>query len=573
MSFQQPFTRAQTEEKIQLAIIAIEMQEFKSIRDAAVYFKVSKTTLGYRMTGRKTRAEAHEIEQLLSNAQENTLARWITRLTATGFPATPLLIKQMAEEIHMQRVILASSQTTLQPNPTPIGYRWIYRLLERHLQFKGTYSRQLESAWHIEATPEKISAWFDAFKARIEEQKYEPCNIYNMDETGFAVRETQSTRIIVGSTMKSNWKIIAGKQEWITVLECIDADGGALPPMIIFKAKNTNIGWIPKDTPSNWHFSTSNSGWTSNSHGFKWLRKVFEPESRKKSGNRPRLLIMDGHSSHITGNMIALCMENNIDLLILPPHCSHLLQLLDVGVYGPLKRFHAQEVDRYTRAGLKRIQHSYWVEIFKSIREKGLIPLNIRSGWRAAGLIPFVPERVLANLLLQAVELPYTPHNSTLVSSLDLSVLRSSPPDGTELRHVNSVFNSTMANSNSPASPVQRYAKRMTRLVESQNTELTILRKEVKEYKEILETRKKRTKGKRIKLQGEFVFSTKEVLKIVREAELKSTAKKPHGRPCKRPIEEVEEVEEEEEEEIDSSNSESESENCVAYRTRSSRVE
>jgi hypothetical protein len=123
---------------------------------------------------------------------------------------------------------------------------------------------------------------------------------------------------------------------------------------------------------------------------------------------------------------------------------------------------------------------------------------------------------VLANLPLQAVEPPRTPQNSTLVGSLDLSVLQSSPPDETELRHANSVFNSTTASSNSPASPARRYAKRMIRLVESQNTELTILRKEVKEYKEILETRKKRTKGKRIKLQGELVFSTKEVLKIVR---------------------------------------------------------
>jgi hypothetical protein len=36
---------------------------------------VSKTTLGYRVTGRKTCAKANEKEQLLSNAQENTLAR------------------------------------------------------------------------------------------------------------------------------------------------------------------------------------------------------------------------------------------------------------------------------------------------------------------------------------------------------------------------------------------------------------------------------------------------------------------------------------------------------------------
>jgi len=47
---------------------------------------------------------------------------------------------------------------------------------------------------------------------------------------------------------------------------------------------------------------------------------------------------MDGHSSHITANVIAFCMENVIDLLILPPYTLHLLQLLDVGVFAPLKR-------------------------------------------------------------------------------------------------------------------------------------------------------------------------------------------------------------------------------------------
>jgi hypothetical protein len=525
------------------------------------------------MAGRKTRTTAHEIEQILSSAEENTLARWITRLTVTGFPATPMLIKEMAEEVRVRRVQVASSQNTIRENPSPIGHEWIYRFLKRHPNFKGVYSRQLDSVRHKEATPEKISAWFDAFKARFNERKYELSDIYNMDETGFAVGETQSTRIIVDSTQKSNWKVTAGKQEWITVLECIDGAGGALPPMIIFKAQNTNTSWIPKDTPANWHFSTSNSGWTSNSHGFEWLRKVFEPESRKKSGNRPRLLIMDGHSSHITGDLIALCIENDIDLLILPPHCSHLLQPLDVGVYGPLKRYHAQEVDRYTRAGIRRIQRSDWVEIFQRIRVKGLTTQNIKSGWKGAGLIAFNPQRVLNTLPLPRLEPPCTPQTSTTSNNLDLSILQSSPPDGIELRYANSVFNSSLASSNSPASPTRRYAKRMTRLVESQNAELVLLRKENQEYKELLQTRKKRVNGKRIKLQGEFVFSTKEVLKIVREAEMKSMEKKPRGRPRKRPIEEVEEDIEEEEVENDLSGSELELDECIARRTRSNRVD
>ena len=59
-----------------------------------------------------------------------------------------------------------------------------------------------------------------------------------------------------------------------------------------------------------------------------------------------------------------------------------------------------------------------------------------------------------------------------------------------------------------------------------------------------------RTKGKRIKLQGDFVFSTAEVLKIVEEAEAALTVKRPRGRPRKRPIEEIDAVIKEEEVEL-----------------------
>ena len=569
MGYNRRSNRSQYEDNIQDAIRGLKNKEFPSIRSAARYFEIPHSTLIERMAGTKSRAESYETRQILSNAEEKTLVRWITRLTSTGYPVTPALLKEMAEEIRNQRVQIASSQHTAPTEPTTIGHEWLYRFLNRHPSLKGTYSRQLESARHKEATIENITAWFTAFQTRSTERNYELHNIYNMDETGFAVGGTQSTRIIVDSTQKSNWKVTAGKQEWVTVLECIDGAGGALPPLIIFKAQNTNSRWIPTNTPSNFRFSTSTSGWTSNSHGFEWLQKVFEPESRKKSGNQPRLLIMDGHSSHITGDLIALCIQNDIDILILPPHCSHLLQPLDVGVYGPIKRYHAQEVDRYTRAGITRIQRAEWIELFIRIREKALTPQNILSGWKGAGLIPFNTRKVLNNLPLRALNPPLTPQNTTTLQNLDLSVLKSSPPDGTELRHANSVFHTALSSNESPASPIRRYAQRMTRLVETQSAELSILQKELKECKELLQTRKKRTKGKRIKLQGEFVFTTEEVLKIVREAEEKPKEKRPRGRPRKRPIEEVEKEDEIEEVESSSSDSELELDSCVARRTRS----
>jgi hypothetical protein len=38
--------------------------------------------------------------------------------------------------------------------------------------------------------------------------------------------------------------VIAGRQEWITAIECVSAAGTAIPPLIIFKAQHTNTAWI-----------------------------------------------------------------------------------------------------------------------------------------------------------------------------------------------------------------------------------------------------------------------------------------------------------------------------------------
>jgi hypothetical protein len=171
-----------------------------------------------------------------------------------------------------------------------------------------------------------------------------------MDESGFAVGASQSLKALVNIREASSWKQIRSRQEWITAIECVSA-AGAIAPLLIFKAKHTNTGCLPAQTPQDWRFSTSSSGWTSNSHGYEWLTTVFEPLTKPTDPTFRRLLIMDGHSSHITANVIAFCMRNSIDLLILPPHCSHILQPLDVGVFAPLKRALAFETNATREMG------------------------------------------------------------------------------------------------------------------------------------------------------------------------------------------------------------------------------
>ena len=58
-----------------------------------------------------------------------------------------------------------------------------------------------------------------------------------------------------------------------------------------------------------------------------------------RSYERRHLLILNGHNSHVTLEIVHKCREVRLDLLILPNYTSHRLQPLDVGVFAPFKRY------------------------------------------------------------------------------------------------------------------------------------------------------------------------------------------------------------------------------------------
>jgi hypothetical protein len=128
-------------------------------------------------------------------------------------------------------------------------------------------------------------------------------------------------------------------------IKYIRALGIALPLLLIFKAKYTNTTWILPSTPEKWRFSTSNSGWTSDNHAYKWLTTLFEPETCRNNRKR-RLLLLDGHRSHLTARFIAFCLDWNIDLVCLLPYTSYLLQPLDVGLFSPLKQALSTKINK-----------------------------------------------------------------------------------------------------------------------------------------------------------------------------------------------------------------------------------
>src|SRR5579862_3465190 len=155
----------------------------------------------------------------------------------------------------------------------------------------------------------------------MEEYDLQYGDVYNMDETGFAIGSTQAACVLIDARMRTEFQAQPGRQEWVTVLECICADGTVIPPLVIFKGENISTDWlVPAELTEGWGWSCSRKGWTSNLHGLYWLRRCFEPAIREKANGRYRMLILHGHESHVTPEFIHHCLFNNILLLRLPPH-------------------------------------------------------------------------------------------------------------------------------------------------------------------------------------------------------------------------------------------------------------
>ena len=145
-------------------------------------------------------------------------------------------------------------------------------------------------------------------------------------------------------------------------MACVCADGSTLPPALIYQGASGDLQntWLDDLHEQNEAlFASSTNGWSSAGFGLAWLKR-FDQYTRHK-GSRRRLLIVDRHSSHVNWSFISLADSLQILLLVLPPHTTHRLQPLDVGLFSPLSNAYSKKLNAYTHKSLG------WVSMTKSM--------------------------------------------------------------------------------------------------------------------------------------------------------------------------------------------------------------
>jgi hypothetical protein len=119
--------------------------------------------------------------------------------------------------------------------------------------------------------------------------------------------------------------------------------------------------------------------------------RYFEKHTRGRIKGTYRLLVLDGHESHHSAGFEFIC-KHNIITLYMPAHSSHLLQLLDIALFGPLKRAYGKQVEKMMRTSLTRVSKENFFTAFKNAFFAVLARKNVQSGFRSAGFVPHDPE-------------------------------------------------------------------------------------------------------------------------------------------------------------------------------------
>ena len=318
------------EEDMIAAIEAVKVEKI-TVYEASKRFKIPRETLRSRVigkvilkarTGRPTTLTENEEAEIVETCQ--IFAEW-------GFGLRKEDVKGVVADFCRK---LKRTNPFKQGVP---GDDWWGGFMRRHPALVRRKPQALQMVRAQCSRVEIVNHWFiECLKPALDFLKLHnhPERIFNVDEVGFPL-SGRPTSVLVKKGMKSPQSLIPGSgRDNITVQVCCSASGDLLPPYVIYTGQRLQYN-CTMGGPIGTRFSCSANGWMTASNFIDWPKTIFIPSLTPQ--HQPVLLILDGHTSHVSYEVRMLARDNNVHLLKLPPHLTHLLQPLDLAVFKSMK--------------------------------------------------------------------------------------------------------------------------------------------------------------------------------------------------------------------------------------------
>ena len=379
---------------------AIEQLKIKSCRKVSKELGIPlQTLLNWKNNPNMRLGSGHP--NALTPEEENLLVEALDYTSRCGFPQTRDNLKDM-----VMSYVTSMGKNTPFKNNRP-ARDWVLAFERRHKDRLRHRKREgLSSSRASGLTSENVQGFFKMFGDLVVEKNLQnkPWCYSNCDEVGVMADKTEE-KVIVGAGMKNAYSLKPdGTKTMYTVLVCSNAVGQFLPPFTIYKAKYIYGNWCDGGVEGA-AYGISESGWMTDTNFEAWFLKIYLPYSAEAAGSNHRILIFDGHNSHITYRTVKAAMDNDVSIVCLPPHCSHALQPLDVAVFRSFKVAYSKACQQWFRTTkYSKIDKPSFPAVLKQAWGS-LDSANVLNGFKKTGLYPLNKDAVNDKIVIDPIKL------------------------------------------------------------------------------------------------------------------------------------------------------------------------
>lgn len=228
--------------------------------------------------------------------------------------------------------------------PTP---SWLWGFLSRHLVLKCKPIKTIEDkrvqALGMENSCEYLTRMQEAMK-----HIHGSRRIVNVDETGISFKSICSHSLPrgIGGAMKSLYCAEASTKERlerVNVMGVVNAAGIAYRSAIMLPGLQAHYRFVNGQSktihtfpPICYRYQRENPGLDS-AIFLDWARNFLRDTKELRDNGKYIMLVYDGCRCHVQLEALSLFKHSHVVVIGLPAHTSHLLQPLDVSIYGSFK--------------------------------------------------------------------------------------------------------------------------------------------------------------------------------------------------------------------------------------------
>ncbi|XP_055640903.1 uncharacterized protein LOC129778185 [Toxorhynchites rutilus septentrionalis] len=358
-----------------------------SLRKASRVFAIPRTTL-MRIVQNSSAASEETHRTVFSSQQEQEMLNHVLNLQSRLYGLTARDIRKMAFELAEKNRL----PHPFNPKTRLAGRDWFIGFMKRHPTISMRTPEGTSVARARAFNKPSVQRFFDVLESKLNVMQYTPSQIYNVDETSVSTVPNSSIKIAAKKGQKRVGIITSAERgESTTVVMCMSASGHYIPPMIIFPRMRMN-DQLKTGAPHGTTFACNPSGYMTTELFSEWF-KHFVQHARPTS-ERPLLLILDGHSSHSKNfDFCETAAKMHVVVIVLPPHCSHRMQPLDVSFMGPFKKFYGDATGLLLKKTPGKAVTQYDIAGLVGIAfPRAATQMIAANGFSATGICPFNRE-------------------------------------------------------------------------------------------------------------------------------------------------------------------------------------